>query len=451
MNRLWVRLAFYFSGVVLLGALLVGLTARLLVNDSLRQALLPAQLQAPGGIVETLQAYYRTHGDWAGAQDLLEGMRATTALWSPRLDLALLDQRGELIYRSLAGQNQPAAGRVIVPMPLVVDGLAVGELQVRLRPVQLRNQVVRGPLEQLSRYLLLTALIGGSLGILFSIKASRSLTEPLNRLATAAYDIGARNFSRRVEVRGTDEVMAVAQAFNKMADELEKSETLRRNLVADVAHELRTPLSVLQGNLRALLDDLYTLDKSEVAKLYNQTRLLNRLVNDLHELAQADAGQLSLNRQLVDLNQLVTEMVEIYAPTAEEDGIQLQTELTSLPPLSADPGRLTQILHNLLANALRHTPAGGAITIKTTAQATTVRLTMQDTGEGIAAEHLPYVFERFYRTDPARARERGNAGLGLAIVRALVYAHGGQVQVTSAGLGQGTTFTIELPITLPST
>lgn len=448
MNRLWVRLALYFSGVVLLGAILIGITARLLVTDSLRQSFLPGQLRAPGGIVETLTEYYRTHGSWDGVNDLLDGMRASTALWSPGLDLALVDRQGQFVYHSRRGQSGPMLGRVVVPVPLAVDGMAVGELQVRLRPAEFRNRVTRGPLEQLSRYLLLAALIGGALGLIFSFRASRSLTEPLNRLAAAARDIGARNFSRRVTASGTDEVVAVAHAFNEMATELEKSATLRRNLVADVAHELRTPLSVLQGNLRALLDDLYPLDKAEVAKLYTQTRLLNRLVNDLHELAQADAGQLSLNRQPVDLNPLVVETVATYEPSAEEDGVQIETVLAAgLPLLPADPGRLTQILHNLIANALRHTPAGGKIRVQTEALAAMIRLTVQDTGEGIAAEHLPYVFERFYRTDPARARERGNAGLGLAIVRALVEAHGGQVQVSSPGLGQGTTFTLELPLT----
>jgi signal transduction histidine kinase len=279
--------------------------------------------------------------------------------------------------------------------------------------------------------------------------ASRNLTEPLARLAAAARDIGARNFSRRVTATGSDEIVAVAHAFNEMATELENSETLRRNLVADVAHELRTPLSVLQGNLRAILDDLYPLDKAEIARLYTQTRLLNRLVNDLHELAQADAGQLSLNRQSIDLNQLVEETVAAHLPVAEDAMVTLQLHLApQLPAITGDPTRLSQVVHNLLANALRHTPSGGQITVQTQAESENVVLTVQDTGEGIAPAHLAHLFDRFYRTDQARSRDKGGVGLGLAIVRALVVAHGGQVQAQSPGIDQGSTFVVTLPALL---
>jgi len=252
-------------------------------------------------------------------------------------------------------------------------------------------------------------------------------------------------------VTGSDEVREVAQAFNEMAAALEQAESLRRNLVADVAHELRTPLSVLQGNLRAILDDVYPLDKAEVARLYDHTRLLSRLIGDLRELAQAEAGQLELNLQEIDLVGLLADMVAAFGPVAEAEGVALDAQIPAdLPRVPADPARISQVLHNLLANALRHTPAGGTISLHAGYEAGErqhVWLTVQDSGEGIAAEHLPHVFDRFYRGDPARSRATGGAGLGLAIVRAIVEAHGGQVSAASDGIpGHGSAFTVRLPL-----
>jgi two-component system OmpR family sensor kinase/two-component system sensor histidine kinase BaeS len=239
-----------------------------------------------------------------------------------------------------------------------------------------------------------------------------------------------------------------------MAAALEQAETLRRNLIADVAHELRTPLSVLQGNLRAILDDVYPLDKTEVANLYDQTRLLSRLVNDLHDLAQAEAGQLQLRLQPTDMASLVHKAAAAFGPVAEARGVTLTCQAPAeLPPMLADSARLTQVLHNLLTNALHFTPAGGTISLsagqngKLNGQPPSLWLSVRDTGEGILPEHLPHVFDRFYRADPARSRATGGSGLGLAIARAIVEAHGGEMSVASDGVpGRGSVFTVHLPL-----
>lgn len=295
--------------------------------------------------------------------------------------------------------------------------------------------------------LIVTALISGVVGIIAGVWVSRTMAAPLDHLAEAAQAIGAKDLSRRVEVQGSQEVMAVAHAFNEMAAALQSAEAVRRNLIADVAHELRTPLTVLQGNLQAILDDVYPLDKEEVARLYDQTRLLIRLVNDLHELAQAETAQLPLQTQPVDLRQLVHNVIVTFTPLAEDAGIQLQTELpAAAPTIPADEARLSQALHNLLSNALRHTPPGGSITISLAVETEQLRLSVRDTGSGIAAEHLPHVFDRFYRTDKGRSRDAGGAGLGLAIVKAIVVAHGGRVQAMSRGRGHGSAFILTLPM-----
>ena len=285
------------------------------------------------------------------------------------------------------------------------------------------------------------------LGIGAGILLGRSLSAPLSQLAEAARAIGQRNLSQRVPVRGSQEIKELAQAFNEMAVDLENAENLRQNLLADVAHELRTPLTVIQGNLQALLDDVYELDKVEIAQLYDQTRHLSRLVDDLRELAQAEAHQLDLDMGPVDMRSLVADVVTAYQPMAEVAGVQLQTESAAdLPGIDGDRSRLIQCLQNLLNNAMRYTPAGGQVNLRLQAIDQNLVLIIRDSGAGIPPEHLPHVFDRFYRADPARARGTGGTGLGLAITRAIIRAHGGEIKAESPGRGQGSTFTIHMPI-----
>jgi signal transduction histidine kinase len=275
---------------------------------------------------------------------------------------------------------------------------------------------------------------------------SRSLSAPIARLAQATQRIGSGDLSYRVDVGGSQEITDLAQSFNKMAADLQQAEQLRRNLMADVSHELNTPLTILEGHLRAALDHVYTLDEAEIANLYGQTRHLILLVKDLRELAQAESQQLPLNKRETDIGILIDETRQMFEPMMEEKGVVLTLELEdNLPVVMVDASRIRQVLDNLIANALHHTPRGGKIIIRGVATNSGIQLTVQDTGAGISPEHLPHVFDRFYRTDRSRSRETGGTGLGLAIVKALVEVHGGQVQVDSQGLGQGTSFMIDLP------
>jgi len=299
----------------------------------------------------------------------------------------------------------------------------------------------------LTRSLITIVLTGGVLGITAGIWMSRRLSAPLEALAKGTETIGEGDLSYRVAPKGSAEMVALAHAFNRMVSKLEEEAVLRQNLLADVAHELRTPLTVLQGNLRAILDDVYTLDKAEVARLYDQTRHLHRLVSDLRELAQAEARQLPLTLQPTALASLTESCVAIFAPIAEAEGVDLRVDYgVGGLTITVDRARITQVLQNLLTNALRHTPASGVITLRLAQQDGYALLEVADTGDGIDAEHLPHLFDRFYRTDGARDRDSGGAGLGLAIVRALVLAHNGAVAVASPGRGRGSTFTVRLPL-----
>jgi signal transduction histidine kinase len=230
-----------------------------------------------------------------------------------------------------------------------------------------------------------------------------------------------------------------------MVEELEQADRQRRHLTADVAHELRTPLHIIQGNLEGILDGVYEPSEEHINATLEETRLLARLVDDLRTLSLAEAGQLPLQLEQVNVAELLTDAQTSFSGQAEAAGIALLVETKGELWLTADTNRLDQILGNLLVNALRHTSAGGKITLCAEPTAEAIRLTISDTGEGIADEDLPYIFDRFWRGDRARTHGDGTGGgLGLAIVKQLVGLHNGRINVTSQ-LGQGSTFTIELP------
>ena len=294
------------------------------------------------------------------------------------------------------------------------------------------------------QFLTLTTLV---VGVLAGILLGRGLSLPIERLVTATQAVASQELTHRVSVNGAQEIRDLADNFNQMVASLERSEHLRRNMMADVSHELLTPLTVIQGNLRAILDDVYALDKEEIGKLYAQNKHLIRLVRDLRQLSQAEAGQLSLNKTAVDLNSLTNETVTTFIPLTQEKNVTLVCQLAeTLPKISADADRLRQVLYNLFANALRHTPEAGQITLSTELLADEIRLAIVDTGDGIAPDLLPHIFERFYGSEMNLRRDSGGAGLGLAISRAIIQAHNGRIVVASPGANLGTTFSIYLPI-----
>ena len=293
-------------------------------------------------------------------------------------------------------------------------------------------------------------LIGlGLMAIIAGVLMSRGLTAPLAELEQGAQAIGRRQLSERVTVHGSQEMVAVATAFNDMAAQLEQAEAQRQALLSDVAHELRHPIHVLQGNLQAMLDGVYPRDDAELQRLVEQTSHLAVLVNDLHVLAQAEAQRLPLYKRRVEVADLVKEVAAAFQPLADAQEKHLRVELLgTMPTAELDQARIRQALQNLLDNALRHTEAGGQITMKVAQDGRDVLLTVADDGEGIPADLLPLVFERMYRGDRARRRDENgeSAGLGLAITKAIVELHGGTVAVASAGPGTGSVFTLRLPI-----
>ena len=255
------------------------------------------------------------------------------------------------------------------------------------------------------------------------------------------------NLSARVPESNSDMFSDLIKRFNKMVGELERAAQQRRNLTADIAHELRTPLHIIQGNLEGIVDGVYQPTPEHINNTLDETRLLTRLVNDLQTLSLAETGQLPLHPTLFLVADLIADLTSSFSSQAASLGIDLKSNIANLQQeLTADYDRLNQVLSNLISNALRHTPQGGKISIETETgsnQERSVRITVKDSGAGIASDDLPFIFDRFWRGDRSRS-ERTHSELGLAIAKQLIHAHGGTIEAQSE-LGKGTTFTIELP------
>jgi len=353
-------------------------------------------------------------------------------------------------HKIVADSDNKLIGKAVDPKwpppaaALVSGGALVGVLY--LDPMSGAERADTAFLAAVNRSVLAGALIAGLVAVAITLALASRILRPVERLTEAAKRMEKGDLSVRVEVTSEDEIGQLAHAFNSMAGSLAQQEQLRRNMVTDVAHELRTPLTNLRGYLEAARDGLLPPDDALVDNLYEETMLLSRLVADLQELAQAEAGQLTLLRQVMPLAGIVEQAVTILGPQANAKGLTLTVDLPAdLPPVDVDPERVGQVLRNLLNNAVAHTPQGGRITVTTRAVAAEIVISVHDTGMGIAPQHLPYVFDRFYRADKSRARQTGGAGLGLAIAKQLVIAHGGTISVESAP-GEGSTFTFTLPV-----
>ncbi len=298
----------------------------------------------------------------------------------------------------------------------------------------------------IGRFFLWGGLLAVAIALLLTFILSRHILAPVKALASATREFGKGDFSHRVDFKDRGEMGELGSSFNAMADDLERNERLRRNMVADVAHELRTPISNLRGYLEAISDGLVRPDEAAIHSLSEEASSLSRLVDDLQELSLADAGELRLVFQPEDISRLIRETVTALQAEAAANGLTMSASLpAALPEVNIDSHRIKQVLYNLLDNAVAHTGPEGRITITAWQEEGRVYVSVADTGEGIPAEDLPLIFERFYRVDKSRTRSTGGTGLGLTIVKRLVEAHGGRIDVRSKP-GQGATFTFSVPI-----
>lgn len=412
--------------------------------------------QIQNQLVERAAAYYEQQGSWQGAMVAFtsgfDGRRSRHLPDWPRqgdirTPLVLLDANGCVIgptdVEYAAGECLPT-WQVAGGAPIKVNNQTVGTV-VQTGAMPARDPAEEAFLVRTGRGLLWGAIGAGIVALLLGLGLARNLTRPLRRLTTAIQAMTAGHLEQRVDISSHDEIGELAGAFNSMSAQLVHSNQARRQMTADIAHELRNPLMVMTGYIEALRDGVLRPTPERFDMMYEEAQHLQRLVADLRILSLADAGELALNPQVVAAAVLLERVAEGYRPSAEKAGIELQigpAELT--PEIRVDVERMVQVLANLVSNSMRYTPSGGIITLGAHQDADGVALTVADTGKGIAPESLPRIFDRFYRADSARSQNGEESGLGLAIVKSIVTNHGGTISVASEP-GKGSVFSIHLP------
>ncbi len=421
----------------------------------------------PEQVVAQFADYYTRNGSWRGVQAFVvngewagSGMMGGRGMMRGGMGgrVIVADAQGNVVADSNGapgGQMEP--GQLARGTPIVAQGQRVGTLFMSggmmgggSGPITgLLGAAEQAFLNRVNQAVLTAGVVAGIVALLLGLVVFRGITAPLNKLTRAAHAVAGGDLAQRVDIRTSDEIAELGTAFNTMAANLERGEQLRRQMMADIAHELRTPLSVIQGNLEAILDGVYPADAEHIQPALDQAQLLARLIEDLRTLALAEAGQLSLNRQPTDAIELVRRVVASFEPKAASKRVTLSVDSpASLPHVRADGQRIAQVIANLLSNALRYTPQDGRVDVQLQTQDQSVLITVRDTGPGIPAEDLPHIFDRFYRADKSRSREApgaGGSGLGLAIARSIVEAHGGRIWAESE-IGKGTTVAFTLPM-----
>lgn len=426
-------------------------------------------------IAPLLERYYERNGSWEGIRTLFLEARGGEPDEGPppfsqdRPVLSKLpeDIQNRLDWRISAGEERlilvDADGRVVVDthpeepeiinlqrqlpkgVPLFVRGQRVGTL-VPASAIGALTSLQNRFLRQVNLTIIGVTILGSLIAIIVASFLAQRTVAPVQALALASQKVAAGDYNQRVTPSGADEIVELANSFNTMAAELENQRDLRHRSMADLAHELRTPLSVLQIELESIEDGLSDPTPDVVKGLQIEVVHLKHLVDDLRTLSLMDAGELEMNNHSVDLVELVKGVTNRFQSPAMEKEIHLVTNTgPSLLLVNADDRRLAQVLINLLSNAIRHTPVGGLVTVSLRQEQDQAVVTVRDDGEGIDDVHLPYIFDRLYRADSARARSSGGSGLGLSIARSLVEAHGGKIWVQSER-NQGTLFGFSIPL-----
>ncbi len=413
--------------------------------------------------VNRLADYYRVHGNWAGAEAVLPGPRrggpgggqgngpftgiGGNAPQGPPPGFTLLDAQGRVVVHGSGphhmGEKLPPE-QVAGGLPVEVDGAEVGRL------IAPRGSFDVSPSSALfifrfNQTLILSALGAGGAALLLGVFLARTLTRPLRELTEATQAVAAGDLDRQVPVRSKDELGQLASAFNQMNAQLARARDLRRQMTADVAHELRTPLSVILGHAEALSEGVLPPTPETFEVIHDEARQLSRLVDDLRTLSLAEAGELGIRPRKVAPEQIIERGASSFSARAQNRRIQIERSIApGLPAVLADTDRMAQVLSNLLDNALRYSPEGSTIVLAAAPAGDGVELRVKDSGPGIPQEELAQIFDRFYRGDKARNRLEGGSGLGLAIARSIVEGHGGHLRAESQSR-QGTTMIVWLP------
>lgn len=437
----------------------VGLVAVLTRWILAREFNLLARAERRADFTQVVADYYRVQGTWQGVMAALppppgapppSDQRATPSAQHPpagMAEFALLDQQGCVVVpadRFFFSRCDIRPTRE-EQTPVVINGETVG-MVITVSNGAALSTVEQVYLRRINRAIFWSALGATGLALLLGIFFARSLTRPLRLLINAVHALARGDLNQAVPITTQDELGELTAAFNQMSTDLAHANQARRQMTADIAHELRNPLMVMSGYLEAMRDEVLKPTPERLGALHDEAQHLQRLVADLRTLSLADAGELSLQLERVAPAELLVRVAKAYQTQAHQKQIGLRVKSADpLPEIRVDPERMGQVLNNLVSNALRYTPPGGEIELSGWGDTHRVSLLVRDTGEGIPTDALPQIFDRLYRVDPSRQQNGGESGLGLAIAKSIVSAHGGEIMVESA-VGAGTTFTIGLPV-----
>jgi signal transduction histidine kinase len=465
MRSITLKLTLTFLAVSLAGVALVAIIIWSTTSMAFNQFLLE---RGQSDFAAAASAYYQENGSWDGVTEALTQQGLISAFQSgnnpgnttsntpggppgssnaaPPLPFALADQNGIVVVRGgpfNIGDVVPAS-KLSGGTAVTVNGQQVGTVIPTGNPPQPDPSGDRY-LAQTNQALLIAALGAAGLALLLGIFLARSVTRPVRDLTAAAHAMAEGQLGQQLPVRSRDELGQLTTAFNRMSADLQRANELRRQMTADIAHDLRTPLAVITGYLEGLRDGVLKPTPQRYEVLFNEAHHLQRLVEDLRTLSLADAGELAIYRTPEAPADLLERLAQAFQQQAEQQKVSLKLAVEpGLPNVNVDPERIEQVLANLVSNALRFTPQGGEIWLIGRQEAGAVALEVQDNGAGIDPEALPHVFERFYRGDDARQGD--SSGLGLAIAKSVIELHGGSLTVKSAGAGQGSIFTIRFPV-----
>lgn len=443
-GSLFFKLTGGFALVVLVTLAGVTLVANRAIGVEFQRLLVRGRTQEVQDLSSTLADYYEEHGSWEGMGWLLSQGGLARLRWMPEERIILARPDGTVVFDSWQRSARVEEAQLARGLPIQPEGQTVAFL-VTEGPAERMGVLERAFLHRVNLSVILAGVLGVVIALFVGGFLFMQITRPLGRLRDAAGRLAQGDLSQRVEIDPGDEIGELAQAFNEMAESLQRAEELRKNMVADIAHELRTPLAVIRGHLEALQDGVFAPTQENIDLIHEETLLLARLVDDLRDLALADAGQLEIERGPVDLTVLISKVVASMRKGASEKGVFLVEEVPErLPEVRADAQRIGQVVSNLLSNGITYTPSGGKVTVAVEEVDGWVEVRVADTGSGIPPEEMPYLFERFHRGDRSRSRAQGGSGLGLAIAKQLVEAQGGRIRAESE-VGRGATFAFTLP------
>ena len=444
MRSLVFKLSVAFLLVSLIGIALVAFFAGRVSTSEFNNF---ANAQSDSVLMDQLVNYYEINGSWENLDRVgIGGVGPNVEEVRP---FTVVDAQGEVVLGGLGQEmgNRVPRGWLNRGVRIEVDGDEVGQIIFNENRARGMVQAPRNDFtSRVNRAIFLAALGATAVSLVIGVLLARSLIKPLQEITRATQAVAQGDLKQQVPVRSDDELGKLATSFNQMSADLAQSRDLRRQMTADIAHDLRTPLSLILGHAEALSDGVLPPTPETFDVIHDEARRLNRLVEDLRLLSLAEAGELSFAVRPVQPQSLLERTVVAHTPAAQQKQVEMLLDAPAdLPDVGVDPDRLAQVLDNLVSNALRYTPENGRIQLTAQQTPTGIQLRVQDSGPGMNAADLAHVFDRFYRGDKSRQRHDGGSGLGLAIARSIVESHNGRIWAEST-LGDGATFIIELPL-----